>query len=43
LKGGYVVPLDKARLDKAPRFAEDKAPIFDSEYGTRINSYYDRY
>ena len=42
-KGGYVVPLDKAKLEGAPKYAENKAPTFDNEYGTRINSYYDRY
>ena len=41
--GGYVVPLDKAQLDKAPKYAENSAPVFDNEYGTRINSYYERY
>lgn len=42
-KGGYVVPLDKASLDKAPKYAEHNAPVFDKDYGTRINSYYDHY
>ena len=42
-KGGYVVPLDKARLDKAPKYAEKSTPVFDNEYGSRINSYYERY
>jgi sporulation protein YlmC with PRC-barrel domain len=42
-RGGYVVPLDKASLDKAPKYAENSAPVFDKDYGTRINSYYDRY
>ena len=41
-KSGYVVPLDKARLEKAPKYAEDRAPVFDNDYGTRINSYYER-
>lgn len=42
-KAGYVVPLDKAKLEKAPKYAESSAPVFDNNYGTRINSYYDRY
>ena len=42
-KQGYVVPLDKARLEKAPKYSEGKAPVYDNEYGTRVNSYYDRY
>jgi sporulation protein YlmC with PRC-barrel domain len=40
-KGGYVVPLDKAKLEKAPKYTQDRAPTYDTEYGTRINSYYD--
>jgi len=42
-KGGYVVPLDKSALEKAPKYPLDNTPVYDREYGTRINSYYDRY
>lgn len=42
-KGGYVVPLDKAKLEKAPKYAENSAPVFDKDYGSRINSYYNSY
>jgi sporulation protein YlmC with PRC-barrel domain len=42
-KGGYVVPLDKARLEKAPKYSEDSVPTYDTTYGGRINSYYDNY
>ncbi len=42
-RGGYVVPLDKARLDKAPRYSEGSIPVYDRDYGARINSYYDNY
>jgi PRC-barrel domain len=42
-KGGYVVPLDKTRLDKAPKYAESSAPVFDEDYGSRINTYYERF
>ena len=42
-KGGYVVPLDKTRLDKAPKYAENSAPIFDEDYGSRVNTYYERF
>jgi hypothetical protein len=42
-KGGYLVPLDKARLDKAPKYAQSSTPVFDNDYGTRINTYYDNY
>lgn len=37
---GYVVPLDKARLDDAPRYAVDDSPEFTSEYGRRVNEFY---
>ncbi len=42
-KGGYVVPLDKARLDRAPKYQGDTMPVYDSEYGNRIDRYYDSY
>jgi hypothetical protein len=42
-KGGYVVPLDKSRLDQAPKYRDDSAPIYDTEYGNRIDRYYDSY
>ncbi len=37
---GYVVPLDKARLADAPRYAEDDMPIYSSDYGRKVNGYY---
>ena len=40
-KDGYVVPLDKARLEKAPKYTDDKVPNYDSDYSGRVNSYYD--
>lgn len=39
-KGGYVVPLDKAKLENAPKYREGDVPVYDREYGSRINSYY---
>lgn len=39
-KGGYVVSLDKAKLEKAPKYREGDVPVYDREYGSRINSYY---
>jgi sporulation protein YlmC with PRC-barrel domain len=41
--GGYVVPLDKAMLEKAPKYRNDATPVYDDEYGSRINRYYDKY
>ena len=37
---GYVVPLDKNRLEGAPRYNQDRQPEFDDEYGRRVNDYY---
>lgn len=39
-KSGYIVPLDKAKLEKAPRYTDERVPTYDSEYGNRVNSYY---
>jgi sporulation protein YlmC with PRC-barrel domain len=40
-KNGYVVPLDKATLEKAPRYSDEHVPSYDTDYGNRVNSYYD--
>jgi len=37
---GYVVPLDKNRLEGAPRYSQDRQPEYDDEYGRRVNDYY---
>ncbi|MES2718057.1 MAG: PRC-barrel domain-containing protein [Pseudomonadota bacterium] len=37
---GYVVPLDKDKLDKAPRYNADDSPAYTDEYGRRVSSYY---
>jgi sporulation protein YlmC with PRC-barrel domain len=42
-KGGYIVPLDKATLETAPKYREGSAPVYDRDYGSRINSFYDKY
>ena len=42
-KDGYVVPLDKAKLHNAPKYSEDSVPVYDKDYGTRINRYYDNF
>ncbi|HEX5683434.1 MAG TPA: PRC-barrel domain-containing protein [Ideonella sp.] len=40
-KDGYVVPLDKARLEKAPRYTRGELPPFTDEYGRKVYSYWD--
>jgi sporulation protein YlmC with PRC-barrel domain len=42
-RGGYIVPLDKERLNNAPKYGEGSVPVYDRDYGSRINSYYDKY
>jgi len=39
-RDGYVVPLDKNILDKAPRYRTDSVPVYDNDYGSRIDRYY---
>ncbi|MDP9891665.1 sporulation protein YlmC with PRC-barrel domain [Variovorax boronicumulans] len=37
---GYVVPLDKATLEGAPRYATASIPDYDEPYTRSINKYY---
>ena len=37
---GFVVDIDQAKLDKAPKHGRGNEPVFDATYGTMINSYY---
>ena len=41
-KGGYVVNIDKDRLDRdrAPSFRRGEEPTWDADYDTRIRDYY---
>jgi sporulation protein YlmC with PRC-barrel domain len=39
-KEGYVVPLDKDKLEKAPRYAETEVPEYTTDYGKRVYNYY---
>jgi sporulation protein YlmC with PRC-barrel domain len=38
-KGGYMVPLDKATLEKAPKYSEAEAPTYDRAYNERVNAF----
>jgi sporulation protein YlmC with PRC-barrel domain len=40
VKDGYVVPLDKNKLEGAPRYAQDDSPVYNADYGRRVNGYY---
>lgn len=37
---GYLVPLDKATLEKAPRYPATDAPEYTDEYGRKVYDYY---
>jgi sporulation protein YlmC with PRC-barrel domain len=37
---GYRVPLDKNKLEAAPKYPEDRIPDYDPTYTGRINEYY---
>lgn len=39
-KDGYVVPLDKERLEQAPRYAEDDMPLYTTDYSRKVDGYY---
>lgn len=39
-KGGYVVDLDKSRLENAPRYSEENEPEYDRDYGRTVHDYY---
>ena len=37
---GYVVPLDKDRIEKAPRYATGERLDYDPDFSRNVNSYY---
>ena len=39
-RGGYVVDLDKTKLEKGPSFAAGEEPAFDRRYDQRVYDYY---
>lgn len=40
VKDGYVVPLDKTKIENAPRYGENDTPAYTPEYGKKVNGYY---
>jgi hypothetical protein len=38
--GGYVVDIDKDRLEKAPSYERGAEPSYDRAYGERVYGYY---
>ena len=41
LRGGYMVNLDKQRLERAPSYGRDKPFDWTPEYGRKVDDYYD--
>jgi sporulation protein YlmC with PRC-barrel domain len=40
-QGGYVVDLDKSKLEKAPSYATDTTPDYDdNNWGRKVHDYY---
>jgi sporulation protein YlmC with PRC-barrel domain len=39
-KEGYVVPLDKNKLEQAPHYDESDVPDYTPDYGRRVYNYY---
>jgi sporulation protein YlmC with PRC-barrel domain len=39
-QGGYVVEIDKATLEDAPRYAASEEPAFDRTYADEVYGYY---
>lgn len=39
-KDGYVVPIEKSTLDKAPRHPSDRYPDYDDTYGRTVYDYW---
>jgi len=37
---GYVVPLNKAQIEGAPRYASDQVPDYDDRYSGTVDKYY---
>ena len=38
--GGYVVDIDKEKLQSAPSYSGENQPAFDRAYGTQVYDYY---
>lgn len=39
-RGGYVVDLDKTKLESAPSYEEGAEPSYDRDYDSRVSDYY---
>ena len=39
-KDGYVVPISKSTLEKAPRYPDSDRPAYTDEYGRKVHDHY---
>ena len=39
-RDGYIVPIDKARLERAPRYTDSDQPSYTPDYSRQVNDYY---
>ncbi|MBS0377437.1 MAG: PRC-barrel domain-containing protein [Proteobacteria bacterium] len=39
-RDAYVVPLDKNKLENAPKYSDTTVPTYDTKYSKSVNSYY---
>ncbi len=39
-KDGYVVPISKSSLDKAPRYPDSDRPAYTDDYGRKVHDHY---
>jgi sporulation protein YlmC with PRC-barrel domain len=39
---GYVVPLPKSTLENAPKYSASQTPSYDTEFGSRVDGFYQR-
>lgn len=39
-RDGYVVPIDKSTLEKAPRYTDGDLPAYTPDYNKKVNSHY---
>ena len=37
---GYVVPVEKSQLEKAPRYSQTESPEYSDDYGRKVYDYY---
>ncbi len=39
-KDGYVVPVNKSTLERAPRYADSDPPAYTDDYGRKVHDHY---